>query len=159
MATEKWVHPVEQYAVQNEAIAVADGGVVNAVSGTLKTVVLSATDANLTDKATNATSFIEVAGLQGFGVDYAVVIPSGQQLLVGWSTLANDSAAVAAALNALDVAAATPDAGGTVNVLPVTPYTSQLPAILWDGSNTIKTIGVRMAGGVLAQTVFLRTVE
>lgn len=133
-------------------------GVVTAVSGVMKSYPLDAINTDLTDSATNTTSFIEHAGLKGFSVENLDAIGAGEALIVAWSTVANDSASVASRLNSFATAVGTPDAAGYSNVIAISNGTKIVPEIFWDGTTSIKTIGVRIVGAAGIDVV-VRAVE
>lgn len=142
----------------NGAAHISLNGVVTAVSGVMKSYPLDAINTDLTDSATNTTSFIEHAGLKGFSVENLDAIGAGEALIVAWSTVANDSASVASRLNSFATAVGTPDAAGYSNVIAISNGTKIVPEIFWDGMTSIKTIGVRIVGAAGIDVV-VRAVE
>ncbi len=126
-----------------DAAKVSLNGAITAVSGAMSVYTLNANIA--TGSGDAALEFItDATGHKGFNVDIIddIAIAANESLMVCWSTTVNDEANTTAALDALRTALTTPDGVGHPNCFIVTANTKQIPPILWDGTDTIKTVSV-----------------
>jgi len=137
------------------------GAEIKPTSGTPKTYTMYPDDAALTSNAVDGDTKIweVIAGCKEFFIE-AIDGNAGEPLLVGFSTTANDGAAVSTVLNALDTAISTPDGVGHSNTFTVS-LDSKVTSKKYDGTNTIKTIALRLGGttGLISRRYNLLTVE
>ena len=126
----------------NGAAHVSANGAVTAVSGTAGLyTLLAATAAGSGDAATQFIT--DTTGWKGFTVDISTAAPSASEaLMICWSVTADDEANTTAELDLLRPDIGTPDGVNHPNCAVVTINTSNMPVILWDGTDTIKTISV-----------------
>lgn len=127
-----------------------------AVSGIPYSYVLTA--------ATTATAYpnwIDALNAKSFTFDDLTTLPvSGAYIAIGWSTTAADTAAVTAMLNAFVSQVTTPGTAypaGFNNVAVINLNTKEMPEVVYDGTNTIKTVVVMTSTGTA--TLILRTEE
>lgn len=120
-----------------------DGGYApTAISGTLKAHVMNPGDADLTGSDAATILWTDAVGCKAWWVE-PVGAPGAAVLLAAGSATASDGSGIAATLNAADVAIDTPDGAPISGVVVIGTQSKDYPKQVYDGTNRIKTIGIR----------------
>jgi hypothetical protein len=145
-------------------VIVAEGGLITAVSGAVSTYmmlpdddVLGASEAQ-TEVLNNPTGF---KGIEIKPVDWTDVATLATSIIVSVSTTAGDDSAVAGLANIAALEVATPTGIATQDTFVLSADELKPLVILYDGTNTIKTVAIRLQGtsGLVNTEVVLTGVE
>jgi hypothetical protein len=134
---------------------------VTAVSGTLKVRVMDPGDADLTGSDAATILYSSATGCKAWWVEPIGALGTAVLLAAG-STTEADGAAVAALLNlasGVDGKIDSPDGAPISGVTVISPQSKEYLKQTWDGTNKIKTIGIRASQAAFTGKALLYTVE
>ena len=125
--------------------------------GTLKEVVMVATDAPLTDLGTDGATrfYVTEEGVKGFTLSILddTDIADGA-VLVGWDSVTTGDSNIASNLNGLDAELDAPAGNSYANCVAITS-SFNIPTITTEGNNSIKAIGIRSSQAAPTPTTVL----